>query len=99
MITRRTAARKSPNLPTRDEVKATMARVLGALDAPSETWVSEAKHWLRAIRSGVAGHGVSVQGVRLLERVTYDEAGNAYYHLTSRTRALLRANGGLPWSV
>ena len=40
-----------------------------------------------------------VDDVQLLERVTDDDDGRLYYHLSMRARELLRANGGLPWGA
>ena len=89
--------RKPPTLPSRDDVKAAVAAALGAPVQLSPTWVSRAKMTLLSIQNGVAERYTRVDDVQLLERVTEDATGRAYYHLTTRARELLRANKGLPW--
>ena len=52
---------------------------------------------LRAIAAGKRSSQLTVGGVRLLDRVTYDRNGAAYYHLTRECRDRLSAGGRLPW--
>ena len=92
--------RQSPKLPTKDEIQATMAAVLGASAPPAPHWVGTAVAMLRAIRDGKQRDPyISVDGVRLVDRQTYDTDGRIYLHLTVRAHELLRANGGLPWGA
>lgn len=74
-----------------------MLNVMATIEPPSATWVISAVNALRRIRHGNENPYAPVESVRLVDSVTYDAEGRAYYHLATRARELLRANGGLPW--
>jgi len=52
---------------------------------------------LIAIRSGDEDGDVEVSGIRVLNRVTQDDNGTIYYHMTGAAREILRSVGMLPW--
>ena len=52
---------------------------------------------LRDIRDGKAPDTAEIDGIRLVQRVSYDEEGMATYHLTQPAREILRVGGQLPW--
>ncbi len=97
IYSRHKSERKPPTLPTKGEIQSAMEMVLGATTPPSPHWVDHAVIVLQQIRSGVRERYAEVDGVQLLDHVTYDDDGITYYHLSTRARELLRANGGLPW--
>ena|ERR1019366_423229 len=65
---------------------------------PESVWATAAVAALRTVRLGKAATSVDVEGVRLLDRVSYDDkTGVTFYHLSHRAREQLRAAGALAW--
>lgn len=89
------ATRMSP-----EELAAVQTRLASNLRLPYPTWGTNARDVLRQIRAGKEPAWTEVEGIRLLDRITIDvKAGGTFFHLGTRARELLRADGRLPWGT